>query len=164
MRAVSLARGVVAGVIGAGTETAMEAGAAAEVLIGRGTGVLAAGGGGGEANVGGAGTLVVGGLGNGTWEIGGRGIGTVSGVDATDVGGNCDVGGPAGRLIRTGLLSSGATASPRCGGRVILTVSFFGSLASAMVVLRLENEFVRNFGICHRQLTLEPEKANPQGC
>lgn len=62
MRAVSLASGVVAGVVGAGAadgrEVTMGAEAAPAVPMGRGTGVLAAGGKGGGANVGG--------LGNGT--------------------------------------------------------------------------------------------------
>ena len=140
MRAVSLAIGVVAGVVGAGgaagTEPAMRAGAAAAVPRGRGTGVLAAGGGAGGVNVWGPGTPVTDGLGNGTWEIGGRGIETVPAFGASVVGGGCDVGGPAGRLSRTALSSCGATASPRRGGRVIRTVSFFGSLASAIVTLR----------------------------
>jgi hypothetical protein len=140
MRAVSLASGVVAGVVGAGaaagTEAAMGAEAAAAVAMGRGTGVLPTGEAGG-ANVRGAGTLVTGGLGNGTWEIGGRGIRTVPGFAGSGVavGGASDAGGRAGRLIRTVSLSCEATASPRWGGRVIRTVSFFGSLASAMVTL-----------------------------
>jgi type IV secretion system protein TrbL len=140
MRAVSLANGVVAGVVGAGaadgTEVAMGAEAAAAVPMGRGTGVLATGKGGGT-NVRGAGTLVTGGLGNGAWEIGGRGIGTVPGFAGSGVGvdGASDVGGRAGRLIRTVSLACGATASSRRGGRVIRTVSFFGSLASAIVTL-----------------------------
>jgi hypothetical protein len=148
MRAVSLAIGVVAGVVGAGgaagTEIAMRAGAAA-VPMGRGTGVLAAGGGAGGVNVWGAGTPVTDGLGSGTWDIGGRGIGTVPAFGASIVGGGCDVGGPAGRLIRTALSSCGATASPRRGGRVIRTVSFFGSLASAMVTLRVEKRVCQKF-------------------
>src|SRR5205814_9257015 len=134
------ASGVVAGVVdagaAAGTEAAMGAEAAAAVPMGRGTGVLATGKG-GAANARGAGTLVTGGLGNGTWEIGVRGIGTVPGFAGSDVavGGASDVGGRAGRLTRTVSLSCGATASPRRGGRVIRTVSFFGWLASAMVTL-----------------------------
>jgi len=141
MRAVSLASGVVAGAAGAGAAPgsggAGGAGAAAVVPMGRGTGVLAAGGGGGGANARGAGTLATGGLGNGTGVIGGRGIGTVPGFGArgVDVGGGSDVGGRAGTLIRTVSSSCRATASPRGGGRVIRTVSFFGSLASAMVTL-----------------------------
>jgi len=101
-------------------------------------GVLAAvGGGGGEANVRGTGALATGGLDNGTCDTGGRGIGTVPGFDAggPDVDGGCAVGGRAGRLNRAVSSSGGATASPRRGGRVIRTVSFFGSLASAMVTL-----------------------------
>lgn len=140
MRAVSFPSGVVAGVVGAGAAAGIEAAmaeAAAAVPMGRGTGVLAAGGRGGGANVRGAGTLMAGGLGNWTWEIGGRGIGTVPGFGASGVavGGGCDVGGRAMRLIRAVSSSRGATASPRPGGRVIRTVSFFGSLASAMVTL-----------------------------
>ncbi len=145
MRAVSLANGVVGGAAGAGA-AAGGAGAAAAVPMGRGTGVLAAGsggggtaagGGGGEANVRGTGTLAIGGLGNGTCDTGGRGIGTLPGfgTSGVDVGGGSDVGGRAGRLIRTVSSSCGATASPRRGGRVIRTVSFFGWLASAMVTL-----------------------------
>ena len=139
MRAVSLTNGVVGGAAGG-------AGAAAAVPMGRGTGVLAAGsggggtaagGGGGGANVRGTGTLAAGGLGNGTCDTGGRGIGTLPGfgTSGVDVGGGSDVGGRAGRLIRTVSSSCGATASPRRGGRVIRTVSFFGWLASAMVTL-----------------------------
>ncbi|HKS30923.1 MAG TPA: hypothetical protein VJR28_00840 [Chthoniobacterales bacterium] len=95
-------------------------------------GVLAAvGSGGGEANVRGTGALAAGGLGNGTCDTGGRGIGTVPGFDASGV----DVGGREGRLIRTVSPPWGVTASSRRGGRVIRTVSFFGSLASAMVTL-----------------------------
>ena len=148
MRAVSLASGVVAGVVGAGaaarTEAVGRAGTAAVVPVGRGTGVLAAGGGvsptaagggGGGANVRGTGTLATGGLGNETCDTGGRGIGTLPGFGASGVGGGSDVGGRAGRLIRTISSSCGATASPRRGGRVIRTVSFFGWLASAMVTL-----------------------------
>jgi hypothetical protein len=143
MRAVSLANGVVGAAAGAGA-AAGGAGAAAAVPMGRGTGVLAAGsggggtaagGGGGGANVRGTGTLATGGLGNGTCDTGGRGIGTLPGFGASGVGGGSDVGGRAGRLIRTISSSCGATASPRRGGRVIRTVSFFGWLASAMVTL-----------------------------
>ena len=142
MRAVSLASGVVAGTAGAGA--AAGARAAVAVPMGRGTGVLAAagggggtaaGGGGGETNVRGTGTLAAGGLGNGICDIGGRGIGTVPGLGTSgaDVGGGSDVGGRAGRLIRTVSPSSGPATSPRRGGRLIRVVSFFGSSASAMV-------------------------------
>ena len=143
MRAVSLANGVVGGAAGAGA-AAGEAGAPAAAPMGRGTGVLAAGsegggtaagGGGGGANVRGTGTLATGGLGDGTCDTGGRGIGTLPGFGASGVAGGSDVGGRAGRLIRTVSSSCGATASPRWGGRVIRTVSFFGWLASAMVTL-----------------------------
>jgi hypothetical protein len=58
------------------------------------------------------------------------------GASGVAVGGGPDVGGRAGRLIRTVSLLGGATGSPRRGGRVIRTVSFFGSLASAIVTLR----------------------------
>jgi hypothetical protein len=137
MRAVSLASGVVGVLVGTGAAAGTGGGGAAAVVpMGRGTGVLAAGGGGG-ANVRGTGTLASGGLGNGTCARGGRGIGTFAGFDTSgvDVGGGSDVGGPAGRLIRTVSSSCGAAASPRRGGRVIRVVSFFGSLASAMVTL-----------------------------
>ena len=119
MRAVSLASGVVAG--------AAAAGDAAAVPMGRGTGVWAAG----------TGTLATGGLGNGTCDTGGRGIGTLPGfgTSGADVGGGSDIGGRAGRLIRTVSSSCGATTSPRRGGRIIRTVSFLGSLASAIVTL-----------------------------
>jgi hypothetical protein len=136
IRAVSLANGVVGGAAGSGA-AAGGAGAAAAVPMGRGTGVLAAGsggggtaagGGGGGANVRGTGTLA-------TCDTGGRGIGTLLGFGASGVGGGSDVGGRAGRLIRRISSSSGAPASPRRGGRVIRTVSFFGWLASAMVTL-----------------------------
>ena len=91
------------------------------VPVGRGTGVLAAGGGvsptaagggGGGANVRVNGTLATGGLGNGTCDTGGRGIGTLPGFGASDVaaGGGSDVGGRAGRLIRTVSSSCGAPA------------------------------------------------------
>ena len=129
MRAVSLARGVV------GTRAGV-------VPIGRGKGVLAAGGrGGGVAGGGdttcGAGTAPAGGAGNGFCDTGGLGIGTLAGFGTSwaEVGGDSEVGGRDGRLIRTVSSSSGAAASPRRGGRVIRTVSFFGSLASAMVTL-----------------------------
>src|SRR6476659_10345692 len=102
MRAVSLASGVVAGVVGAGAAARTEAvgggGAAAVVPVGRGTGVLAAGGGvsptaTGGANVRGTGTLATGGLGNETCDTGGRGIGTLPGFGASGVaaGGGSDV-------------------------------------------------------------------------
>src|SRR5215467_5733130 len=134
MRAVSLDSGVVSG-------TAARIGAAAAVPIGRGTGVLAvdrrggataAGGGGGGTNVRGTGTVATGGLGNGTCDTGGRGIGTLPafGTTGTVVGGGSDVGGRAGRLICTVSSSCGAATSLPLGGRVIRTVSFFGSLAS----------------------------------
>jgi len=111
------------------------------VPIGRGKGVLAADGrggglvGGGSAR--GAGTPPAGGAGNGFCDTGGLGIGTLPGfgTNGADVGGGSEVGGRDGRLIRTMSSSSGAAASPRRGGRVIRTVSFFGSLASAMVTL-----------------------------
>ena len=138
MRAVSLASGVVAG--------AAAAGDAAAVPMGRGTGVwaaggggggTAAGGGGGGANVRGAGALATGGLGNGTCDTGGRGIGTLPGfgTGGADVGGGSDIGGRPGRLIRVVSSSCGVTTSPRRGGRVIRTVSFLGSLGSAIVTL-----------------------------
>lgn len=93
------------------------------------------GGGGAGTNARGGGTPAVGGLGSGTCEEGGRGIGTLPGLGAsgTDVGGRSEIGGRDGRLIRTVSSSCGATVSPRRGGRVIRTVSFLGSLASAMV-------------------------------
>jgi hypothetical protein len=126
MRAVSLARAVAPDV----------------VPIGRGKGVLAAGGrGGGVAGGGdttyGAGTAPTGGAGNGFCDTGGLGIGTLAGFATTgnDIGGGSEAGGRDGRLIRTVSSSSGAAASLRQGGRVIRTVSFFGSLASAMVTL-----------------------------
>jgi hypothetical protein len=123
MRAVSLARGVVG------------ARAVAAVPIGRGKGVLAAGGRGG--GVCGAGTAPVGAAGNGFCDTGGLGIGTLTGfgTSGADMGGGSEAGGRDGRLIRTVSSSSGEAASPRPGGRVIRTVSFFGSLASAIVTL-----------------------------
>jgi hypothetical protein len=175
MRAVSLASGVVGGVPGAGAAAgngaAGGAGAAAVVPMGRGTGVLAAGGGGGTAadgggggNVRGAGTLTTGGLGNGTCDTGGRGIGTLPGFGTSgfDVGGGSDIGGRAGRLIRTVSSSCGAASSPRRGGRLIRVVSFFGSLASDMVTSTGGKISLSEIsGFVTRQLTLEPEKANP---
>jgi hypothetical protein len=150
MRAVSFASGVVAGAPGAGGAAGAGplAGAALAVPMGRGTGVLAAGGGGGGmaaggggggAKVRGAGTLATGGLGNGTCDTGGRGIRTLPGLGTSgaDVGGGSDVGGRAGRLIRTVSPSSGPATSPRRGGRLIRVVSFFGSSASAMVNFQL---------------------------
>jgi len=135
MRAVSLASRVAGGAAGAGAGAGngAAAGATAAVPRGRGAGVLAGGGG---ANVRGTGTLATGGLGNGTCDTGGRGIRTLAGfgTGGVDIGGGSDVGGRAGRSIRTVSSSCGATASPR-GGRVIRTVSFFGSLASAMGTL-----------------------------
>jgi len=124
MRAVSLARGVVAG-------ADLGAGAAAVVPLGRGKGVLVTGGGGGGVVAAG------GGGGDGFCDTGGLGIGTLPGLatKGADVGGGSEVGGREGRLIRMVSSSSGTAASPRRGGRVIRTVSFFGSLASAMVTL-----------------------------
>ena len=131
MRAVSFASGVVG--LGAGAD------AAAVVPIGRGKGVLVIGGGGGGAagGVRGKGTPVTGGVGNGFCDIGGLGTGTFPGFGTrgADVSGGSEVGGREGRLIRTVSSSSGVVASPRRGGRVIRTVSFFGSFASAMVTL-----------------------------
>jgi hypothetical protein len=137
MRAVSLARGVVGARRGAGT------GAPDVVPIGRGNGVLAAGGRGGGVVGGGdtacgAATAPAGGVGNGFCDTGGLGIGTLAGfaTSGTDMGGGSEPGGRDGRLIRTVSSSScAAAASPRRGGRVIRTVSFFGSLASVMVTL-----------------------------
>ena len=123
MRAVSLVRGVVAAV-GLGAD------APAVVPLGRGKGVLVtAGGGGGGGSTGG--------VGNGFCATGGLGIGTVPGLGnkGAAVGEGSEVGGRDGRLIRTVSSSSRAAASPRRGGRVIRTVSFFGSFASAMVSL-----------------------------
>jgi len=131
MRAVSLVRGVVAAVgLGADAPTV--------VPLGRGKGVLVTGGGGGGGStVRGAGTPPTGGVGNGFCATGGLGIGTLPGLASkgADVGGGSEMGGREGRLIRTVSSSSGTAASPRRGGRVIRTVSFFGSLASAMVTL-----------------------------
>jgi len=126
MRAVSLVRGVVAG-------ADLGADAAAVVPLGRGKGVLATGGRGGGAAGGGGGSTVCG-AGNGFCATGGLGIGTLPGfgTSGADVGGGSEVGGREGILIRTVSSSSGAAASPRRGGRVIRTVSFFGSFASAI--------------------------------
>src|SRR5437764_114742 len=52
-----------------------------------------------------------------------------------DAGGGSDIGGRPGRLIRVVSSSCGVTTSPRRGGRVIRTVSFLGSLGSAIVTL-----------------------------
>ncbi len=130
MRAVSLVRGVVAGA-GLGADVA------AVVPLGRGKGVLVTGGGGGGITVRGAGTPATGGVGNGFCTTGGLGIGTLPGfgTSGVDIAGGSEVGGREGRLIRTVASSSGAAASPRRGGRVIRTVSFFGSFASVMVTL-----------------------------
>ena len=142
MHAVSLVRGVV------GTRAGRGAGTGAVAVVvpivrgngvlaadGRGGGVVAAGGGGG-GTARGAGSPPAGGVGTGFCETGGLGIGTVPGfaTGGADIRGSSEVGGREGRLIRTVSSSSGAAASPR-GGRVIRTVSFFGSLASAMVTL-----------------------------
>jgi hypothetical protein len=134
MRAVSLARGVVGARAGAGAPDV--------VPIGRGKGVLAAGGrGGGVVGAGdttrGAGTAPAEGAGNGFCDTGGLGIGTLAGFanSGADMVGGSGAGGRDGILIRTVSSSSGAAASPRRGGRIIRTVSFFGSLASAMVTL-----------------------------
>jgi hypothetical protein len=162
MRAVSLASGFVGGLDGRGggaaAGAAAEAGPVAAVPMGRGMGVLAGGGGGGGTEAGGGGgNVATGGLGNGTCDIGGRGIGTLPGfgTSGVDVGGDSDVGGPAGRLIRTVSSSCGAAASPRWGGRVIRTVSFFGSLASAMVTLTGgKNKIAKNCLRCHWELTV----------
>ena len=129
IRAVSLVRGVVPG-------TGLGADAAAVVPVGRGKGVLLTGGGGGgvvAAGGSGGGTVP----GAGTPATGGLGIGTLPGLGTSgaDVGGGSEVGGRDGILIRTVSSSSGAAASPRRGGSVIRTVSFFGSFASAMVTL-----------------------------
>jgi hypothetical protein len=139
MRAVSLARGVV----GARAGASGGRGAPDVVPIGRGKGVLAAGGRGGGVVGGGdtacgAATAPAGGVGNGFCDTGGLGIGTLAGfaTSGTDMGGGSEAGGRDGRLIRTVSSSScAAAASPRRGGRVIRTVSFFGSLASVMVTL-----------------------------
>jgi hypothetical protein len=136
MRAVSLARGVVGARAGAGGGRGAGTGAPDVVPIGRGKGVLAAGGrGGGVAGGGdttcGARTAPAGDAGNGFCDTGGLGIGTLAGFGTS----GAEVGGRDGRLIRTVSSSSGEAASPRRGGRVIRTVSFFGSLASAIVTL-----------------------------
>jgi hypothetical protein len=132
-----LTRGVVGARAGAGGGRGAGTGAPDVVPIGRGKGVLAAGGRGGGCSARGAGTPPAGGAGNGFCDTGGLGIGTLPGfgTNGADVGGGSEVGGRDGRLIRTMSSSSGAAASPRPGGRVIRTVSFFGSLASAMVTL-----------------------------
>jgi hypothetical protein len=178
MRAVSLVSGAVAGVVGAGAAEGAGAGAAggagtaAAVPMGRGTGVLAAdgggggtaAGGGGGAKVRGTGTLAAGGLGNGTCDTGGRGIGTLPGfgTSGADVGGGSDVGGRAGRLIRTVSSSCETAASPRRGGSEIRVVSFLGSSASAIMKLTGGKISLSEIlGFVTRQLTLEPEKANP---
>ncbi len=143
MRAVSLARGVVGARAGAGGGRGAGTGAPDLVPISRGNGVLAAGGrgggvvGGGDTTCGAA-TAPAGGVGNGFCDTGGLGIGTLAGfaTSGTDMGGGSEAGGRDGRLIRTVSSSSCASSSsPRRGGRVIRTVSFFGSLASAIVTL-----------------------------
>ena len=162
MRAVSLVSGVVAGAdgeAGAGGRAAAGAAGPAVVPIGRGKGVFATDGGaggtafgGGGANVRGVGTEAAGGLGKGTCETGGRGTGTLPGFGTrgTDVGGGSDVGGRAGRLIRTVSSSAGTAASPRRGGRVIRVVSFLGSSASAMVTeSRWDYQIARKCLPCH---------------
>jgi hypothetical protein len=136
MRAVSLARGVVGARAGTGAGRGAGTGAPDVVPIGRGNGVLADGGRGGGVVAGGdttygAGTAPAGGAGNGFCDTGGLGIGTLAGFATS----GSEVGGPDGRLIRTVSSSSGEAASPRRGGRVIRTVSFFGSVASAMAIL-----------------------------
>src|SRR5438477_171035 len=101
------------------------------------------GGGGGGSTVRGAGTSPTGGVGNGLGATGGLGIGTVPGLDTkggTAVGVGSEVGGRDGRLIRTVSCSSGAAASPWPGGRVIRSVRFLGSLASAMVIFTCETQ------------------------
>jgi len=143
MRAVSLARGVVGAHAGAGGGRGAGTGAPDVVPIGRGKGVLAAGGRGGGVvdggdNTRGAGTAPAEGASNGFCDTGGLGIGTLAGfaTSGTDMGGGSEAGGCDGRLIRTVSSSSCASSSsPRRGGRVIRTVSFFGSLASVMVTL-----------------------------
>jgi hypothetical protein len=143
MRAVSLARGVVGTRAGASGGRGAGTGAPDVVPIGRGKGVLTAGGKGGGVIAPGDGGGVIardaesppaGGAGNGFCDTGGLGIGTLPGfgTSGADVGGGSELGGRDGRFIRTVLSSSGAASSPRGGGRVIRTVSFFGSLASAM--------------------------------
>jgi hypothetical protein len=144
MRAVSLARGVVAG-------ADLGAGAAAVVPLGRGKGVLVTGGGGGGV------VATGGGGGNGFCATGGLGIGTSLGLagKGADVGGGSEMGGREGRLIRTVSSSLGTAASPRRGGRVIRTVSFFGSLASAMVTLAGRTRSLSEISrFVTRQLTL----------
>lgn len=144
MRAVSLARGVVAG-------ADLGAGAAAVAPLGRGKGVFVTGGGGGGVVAAG------GGGGNGFSATGGLGIGTLPGLASkgADVGGGSEMGGREGRLIRTVSSSSGTAASPRRGGRVIRTVSFFGSLASAMVTLTCGTRSLSEISrFVTRQLTL----------
>src|SRR5437868_4239387 len=133
-RAVSLASGVVPGVTGAGAAMDGPAGAAAVVPIGRGKGVFVAGGRGGGTALGDDGANV---RDVGTLEIGGRGIATVPGFDSSgaEVWGGSDAGGREGKLIRT-VSSSCGRASPSRGGTIIRTVSFFGSLASAMIRLK----------------------------
>jgi hypothetical protein len=150
MRAVSLARGVVGTRVGASGVRAAGTDAADVVPTGRGKGVFAAGGrgggvigpGGGTAR--GAGTPSIG-------DTGGLGIRTSPGFGASgaDAGGGSEMGGREGRFIRTVSSSSAPAASPRRGGRVIRTVSFLGSLASAMVTLRGDNKSFRNFAVCH---------------
>ena len=137
MRAVSLVRGVVGTRAGASGGRGAGTGAPDVVPIDRGKGVLAAGGRGGGCSARGAGIPPAGGAGNGFCDTGGLGIGTLPGfgTNGAEVGGGSEVGGRDGRLIRTMSSSSGTAASPRRGGRVIRTVSFFGSLASAMVTL-----------------------------
>jgi hypothetical protein len=152
MRAVSLARGVVAG-------AKLGADAAAVVPLGRGKGVLLSGGGGGGGGsaVRGAGTPATRGVDNGFCGTGGLGIGTLPGLGTKGaaVSGGSEVGGRDGRLIRTVPCSSGAAASPRRGGRVIRTVSFFGSFASAMVTLTGRTESLSEISrFVTRQLTL----------
>ena len=148
MRAVSLVRGVVAG-------AGLGADAATVVPLGRGKGVLVTGGGGGST-VRGAGTLATGDVGNGFCATGGLGIGTLPGLGTKGaVSGGSEVGGRDGRLIRTVSSSSRAAASPRPGGRVIRTVSFFGSFASAMITLRGGTKGVSEISrFVTRQLTL----------
>jgi hypothetical protein len=78
------------------------------------------------------------------------------GTKGADVGGGSEVGGREGRLIRMVSSSSGTAASPRRGGRVIRTVSFFGSLASAMVTLTGGTGSLSEISrFVTRQLTLE---------
>jgi hypothetical protein len=159
MRAVSLVRGVVAAVDpGADTAAVVPLGRGKGVLVtgGGGGGVVAAGGGGGST-VRGARTPPTGGVGNGFCAAGGLGIGTVPGLGpkgaAVDEG--SEVGGRDGRLIRTVSSSSRAAASPRRGGRVIRTVSFFGSFASAMVTLTGGTESLSEISrFVTRELTL----------